>query len=178
MSATKTLAKKENPVMDMEKLKALSKKELLKVMEESLLPFNSPEKYKERVRSLMPAFAKEVETIEDRGTAVFEAGEEYHMVVLDCLRRYHHFTEPQIKQLHREITDVLRGVKAFETEGLSMLSPHSVEIVGDNIEDLGIGGLLDKIAQVRIHKTNMGKAGLEWDKLPEKPFVKRLSKNK
>ena len=170
------LTKKGNPLADPKKLNKLSKAQLVKVVQDSLLPFTDPDAYKERVKSSLPVFVKEIEALETQGTAVFEASQEMMLVIFDCLRRYHGLKDEDLKRLNKEITDVLQGVKEFEAEGLSMLSMNSVRIVGDNIEDLGVGGLLEKIARVRMQKAGMEKAGIEYPKIAEKPFTRRLKK--
>lgn len=170
MPKTKTLTKTDP------KLEKLSKAQLIQMVQDAVLPLTDPEKYKELIRKTLPDFAKEVETAEIRGTATFEASQEMMLVVFDCLRRYHHFRDADLTQLNKELTDVLRGVKEFETEGLSMLSMNSIQIVGDNVEDLTINGLLEKIAKVRMKKAEMDKTGLKYPKIAEKPFLGRGEK--
>lgn len=161
--------------LDPDKLNELSKKELLKVVKDAILPISNPEKYKQIVKAAMPDLVKEMDTKEDMASSIMESSQEMMMVIFDCLRRYHGWNDKDLKQLNKEITDVLTGVKEFEDAGLSMLSPHSVKIVGDNVQELGISGLLGKIAEVRYQKTRMIKAGIEVPKLvDEKPFVKQL----
>ena len=173
-----TLVKKSETGIDLSSIKAkdlkkLPKAELVRMMEAALLPLQDPEKYKELVKASMPEFVQEVENKEDAGTAMYEAGQEMMLVVFDCLRRYHDWDDEKLKKLNRELTDVLTGVKEFEDNGLSMLSIHSVGIVGDNVEELGIAGLLKKIAEVRLQKSQMAKSGIEMPKISEKPFLKK-----
>jgi len=172
---TKKLNKKEEKpqLVDPSKLEEMSKEDLIKVVQQALLPINDPEKYKEMVRSALPEFAKEVESTEIRGTAIFEASQQMLLVIFDCLRRYHNLSYEDLKRLNKEMTDVLRGVAEFEDAGLSMLSQHSMTIVGDNVQDLGIEALLTKIAKIREQKARMTASGIEYDKIPEKPFLKR-----
>ena len=157
-------------------LDKLSKQQLVKMVRDSILPMTNPEKYKEIIKAQLPDLVKEMDNKEDMATSIFETGQEMMLVIFDCLRRYHKFGDLELKQLNKELTDVLTGVKEFETAGLSMLSPHSVGIVGDNVEELGIGGLLQKIAEQRYIKAKMSKARLELPKMvDEKPFTKQLN---
>lgn len=140
-----------------------------------MIPLTDPEKYKEMVKQAMPEFVREMDQKEDLGTATFEAASEFWMATVDSLRRYHNWSDEEIHQLHRELTDVLTGVKEFEDAGLSMLSLNSIKVVGDNVEGLGIKGLLSKIADLRYQKSRMIRAGMDTAKeLDEKDFTKKL----
>ena len=65
----------------------LSKEELVKVIQDSLMPLNDPEQYKELVRASIPEFVKEIETKEDVGTAMFKSAQEMNLVFIDVLKR-------------------------------------------------------------------------------------------
>lgn len=175
ISMKKDLAKKDSLIFDVEALKKLPKGEIIKMLEDSLLPFNNPEKYQQLVRERMPEFAREIDSIEDKGTGILEASQQMMMVVFDCLRRYHGWNIEEIKRLEQETVDVLTGVAEFEDAGLSMQSLHSVSIVGDNVQELGIGGLVEKISHLRHQKARMNRTGLDIHKaIDEKPFTKKL----
>lgn len=140
---------------------SMNKEQLLQVVRAHLLPIADPEKYKETIRGLMPEFVKEMDTKEDIAASVFDASQEFLLVVIDCLKRYHSWSDLEIKKLHKELVDVLTGVKEFEKSGLSILSPHSVGVVGDKVQDLGINKLLAEIAETRFVQAKMYKAGLQ-----------------
>lgn len=138
---------------------------------------NNPDKFKELVRKSMPEFVAEMSNKEDMGNAMFEAGQEFLLVVLDTLRRYHNFDEGDLKEFRTHLTDVLTGVKEFETAGLNMTGIYTTGVLGDKIEKVGIAGLLAEIAEARYHKEKLGKIGMEMPLLPEaEPMLKELRK--
>lgn len=143
------------------KLHEMSKGELIKIVEATALAEVSPEKYKEKIKSLMPEFVREMDNKEDMGTAIFHANQEMLLVLFDCLRRYHGWDDVQMKQLKRELNDVLTGLKEYEEGGLSFLSVHDVTILGDKIQAEGIPGLMAGIAEAKLKKIKLTKLGME-----------------
>ncbi len=118
-----------------------------------------------------------VPEVEDVGTAMMQAGQEFLLVVDDVLLRYFKFSEESLKDFHEKIKPILQGVKEYEKHGLSMLSQRSVDIVGDIIEEKGIEGLLADMAKVRLLKEKMNRSGLEYPTLPGAgTFVRQLKK--
>ena len=95
----------------------------------------------------------------------------------DVLIKHFEFTTDDLKRLHNEVRPVLQGVKEFEKHGLSMLSPGDVSVVGDLINEKGFAGLMADIANIRLSKERMNRAGLEYPTLPgAAPFIKELKK--
>lgn len=133
------------------------------------------DKFKDLIRKSMPEFVAEIETKEDMGNAVYAASQEMLLVIEDCLIRYHGWNEQQLKTLHQQLRDVLTGVKEFEKNGLSILTPHSVDIVGEKVQEVGITGLLQEIASVRFHKERLGRIDMDMPVLDgATPFLKKL----
>lgn len=145
----------------MKDFEKMSKEQLLEVVQTTLLPLTSPDKYKELVRSQMPEFVKELDKLEDTTTSVWQTTQEFMLILMDCLRRYHGWNEAQMKQLQRELTDVLTGAKEFEDQGLTFLSIHDTQMLGEKVEDLGIAGLMKQIAEIKHKKNMMAKIGME-----------------
>lgn len=158
------------------KLQEMSKAELIKMVEETALPMVDPEAYKEKIRSLLPAFVKEMDNVEDLGTAAMESGQEMLLVIYDCLRRYHGWEDPEIIRLSSEVTDVLTGAKEYEESGLSMLTPYTINQLGNQVQEMGIAEIRAKIAQIRYKKTQFNKIGMEFPEIPG--MAKFLSKPK
>lgn len=123
----------------------------------------------------MPVWVKDLNNKEDMANAIFATSQEMLLVVMDTLRRYHKFEEKDLKQFTKEIEDVLQGVKEFEAHGLNILTPHSVGVIGDKVQESGIAGLLGEIAETRLVKEKMTRAGLEYPiSLQATPFIKKL----
>ena len=170
--------KKANAVLA-SKLETLSRDELLKLAKTALMPMNDPEQYKAMVRENMPDFVKEMETKEDMGTSIWQANQEFILVMADCLRRYHGWSDLEIKQLHHELTDVLTGVKEYEDAGLAMLSAVDIKRVGDQVEVMGPENLIKRIAEIRYKKAEMVREGIEYPSISaEEAFPKRIGKKK
>lgn len=138
----------------------MSKEQLLEVVNAHLLPFVDPEKYKELIRANMPDFVKEMDTKEALAASAFQTNQEFLLVIIDCLKRYHGWSDIEIKKLHGEIVDVLTGVKEFEDSGLSILSPHSVAVVGDKVQEIGVTKLLAEIRRIRYGKNEINRIGM------------------
>lgn len=174
------MSKKKKEIVNVnKKLVDLSRKELLKIAESILMPINNPEQYKEMVKSNMPDFVREMNDKEDMATSIWQANQELILVLADCLRRYHRWSQLEIRQLHKELYEVLTGVKEFEDAGLSFLSPHDVATLGDKVEEVGISGLMKQIATARYNKAKIIRAGLEVPILPQaNAIMKQLTRAK
>jgi hypothetical protein len=161
----------------------MKKKTKALAVQESTLPALDPKKieqFKLMVRQNMPEFVAELENKEDLANSTYAMAQEMLLAVMDTLRRYHGFQEQDLKNFHQELEDILKGMKEFETHGLSLLSQHSIGIVGEKVEQSGISGLLSEIAQTRLSKEKMARAGLEYPiSLQATPFLRKLKeKNK
>lgn len=107
----------------------------------------------------LPAWIPEKE---DVATSMFEAGQEMLLVVDDVLVRYFQFTEEQIKEFHKRLEPILKGVEEFEKYGFNLLSPDSVKSIGN-------------LVQTRLIKNRMTRAGIEYPFLPgAEDFLKQL----
>lgn len=128
----------------------------------------------------MPEWVKKLNTKEDMGNAVYATSTELLVAIDDVLLRYFSFTEDEIKKFHNHLKDILQGVKEFEDHGLTIMTPHSMDVVGEKIFEVGIGGLLQEIANTRLLKEKMTRAGFEYPvSLAATPFIKKLKeKNK
>ena len=128
----------------------------------------------------MPDWVKKMNSKEDMGNAVYATSTELLVAIDDILIRYFSFTEDEIKKFHNHLKDILQGVKEFEDHGLTIMTPHSMVVLGEKIQQVGIGGLLMEIANTRLLKEKMTKAGLEYPiSLQATPFIKKLKeKNK
>lgn len=128
----------------------------------------------------MPGWVKELNSKEDMGNAIYATSTELLVAIDDVLIRYHKFTEDDIKVFHSHLKDILRGVKEFEDHGLNINTPHSMDIIGEKIFEIGIGGLLQEIANVKLIKEKMTRSGLEYPvSLSATPFIRKLKeKNK
>ena len=157
----------------------LSKEELVKVIQDSLMPLNDPEQYKELVRASIPEFVKEIETKEDVGTAMFKSAQEMNLVFVDVLKRYYGFRSEQITALLAHVQDLLQGVEELEEGNLNILSAHSMNRVGDIVEDIGIDGLMAKLAETRFRKERANRTGEDLPIASKvKPFIKQLTRAK
>jgi hypothetical protein len=134
-----------------------------------------PKSIVQTMEKAMPEWVKKINTKEDMGNAVYTTSQEFLMAIDDTLLRYFNFTEDDIKRFHRELEDILKGVKEFEEHGLNIMTPHSMDVIGEKIDEIGIGGLLQEIANTRLLKEKMTKAGLEYPiSLQATPFIKKL----
>ena len=141
----------------------------------SPLALENIEAFKQLVKNSMPEFIAEIETKEDFANAIYSTSQEMMLVIDDVLMRSFKFKEEDIKKLHTELQDVLRGVKEFEDRGLSILSPHSVSVVGDIIEEKGILGLLADLGKTRFLKERAQRSGIELPHLSGSGiFIKKL----
>ena len=138
------------------------------------------EKFKRLVNETMPEFVKELNNKEDLSNAMFATSQEMLVAIDDVLLRYFSFTEDEIKKFHSYLKDILQGVREFEDHGLNLTSPHSMDIVGEKIQEVGISNLLMEIAKIRLKKEKIGRAGLEYPiALQATPFIKKMrDKNK
>jgi len=158
--------KKNKQLIKNSDISKLSKEELVKVVENMVMPILHPEKYKEMVKKNLPEFVQEMDNKEDMADSIFQSNQEFLLVLFDCLRRYHGWGEAEMKKLKRELSDVLTGAKEFEGGGLSFLSIHDVTLLGDKIEQVGIAGVMKEIVQARLQRIKIHKLGLEVPILP------------
>lgn len=139
------------------------------------IALNDKEKFQQLIKQSMPEFVQKIETKEDLGNAMYASAQEMLLAIIDVLIRYHKFTEEDITKFNKEVKDILSGVKEFEERGLSILTPHSMGIVGEKVQEMGIEGLLTEIAGIRFQKERMVRSGLEQPILTgAEPFLKRL----
>jgi hypothetical protein len=123
----------------------------------------------------MPEWVQKMHTKEDMANAVYATSTEYLTAIDDTLLRYFNFTEDEIKKFHGYLQDILTGVKEFEDHGLTIMTPNSMGVVGEKIQEIGIGGLLQEIAATRLTKEKMIRAGFEYPiSLQATPFLKKL----
>lgn len=144
---------------------------------EQTLALRDPEEMKQEIRKMMPKFIAEVENKENMANAMYGASQEMLLVMEDILIKHFKFGNAELKKLHDETRDVLRGVKEFEKQGLSLLSPGDISIVTDKVDEIGIENLLGEIAETHLTKEVMAKSGLDYPTLPgARPFLKELKK--
>lgn len=150
----------------------------LTVQEPNILPALDPQKveqFKLMVRQNMPEFVAELENKEDLANSAYAMAQEMLLAVMDTLRRHHGFEEKDLKNFTQELEDLLRGVKEFETHGLNILTPHSMDIIGEKVQEIGIAGVLSEIAQTRLTKEKMARMGMEYPlAIQATPFIKKL----
>lgn len=124
----------------------------------------NPEEFKSLIKKTLPEFVKDVETIEDLGSAMLQAAQEMMLAVDDTLQRHIGLTDAQIQKFHQKLIPILKQTEEYEKNGLSILSIHDMSIVGD-------------IAQSRFIKERAGRIGLETPILAgAAPFLKELKK--
>lgn len=137
----------------------------------------TPDQIKLAMEQHMPQWIAKIQNKENMANAMYASGQEFLLVIEDALIRHFGFKEKDLKKLHDEIKDVLRGVKEFEHHGLSMLSPKDVETVADKVQQVGIAALMAEISGIRLTKEVMNRSGLEYPILPgAKPFIKELKR--
>lgn len=146
---------------DAEALKKMSKKELLKIVEDFVMPMSQPEKYKEMVKASIPDLVKDMDNKEVMGQAMAQSGQEMMLAVVETLRKYNAFTEEDIKKFLKDLTRNLTVVEKIEEGGLSMLSDHSMRHIVDMVHELGVPEMLKRIAETRYNKETTWKTGLE-----------------
>ena len=123
----------------------------------------------------MPEWVKDMNNKEDMGNAVYATSTEFLLAIDDVLIRYFKFTEQQVKEFHKELKDILTGTKEFERHGLNIMTPHSMDVIGEKIQEVGIASLLMEIADTRLLKEKMTRAGFEYPvSLQATPFMKKL----
>lgn len=143
--------------------------------EQKAIQIVDPKMITAAVEKSMPKWVAKIKDKEDMANAMYASSQEMWIAVLDVLVRYHGFKEDEIKRFNEEAKDILTGAKEFEKDGLSMLSPHSMGIIGDKVEEIGIEGLLVEIAEIRNRKEKLTRIGMEVPVLPAAtPFLKKL----
>lgn len=147
-------------------------------VQEPTLPTLDPQKieqFKLMVKQNMPEFVAELENKEDLANSSYAMAQEMLLAVMDTLRRHHGFEEKDLKNFSQELEDLLKGVKEFETHGLNILTPHSMDVVGEKVQEIGIAGVLSEIAQTRLSKEKMARMGMEYPlAIQATPFIKKL----
>ncbi len=148
---------------------------MMKKKQNNQLAVLDPKAIVAEMENKMPDWIKNINTKEDMGNAVYATSAELLLAIDDILIRYFNFTEEEIKRFHAELKEILEGVKEFEDHGLNIMTPHSMDIVGEKIQEVGIGGLLQEIANTKLVKERMTRAGFEYPvSLAATPFIKKL----
>ena len=164
---SKTLTNLEPKSLAKTDFKKLSKKELVKMAEDFMLPLSDPKKYQELVRSAMPEFVKEVEGKEFLGTGILESGQEFTLAVVETLKKFNNFTDEDIKKFLKDLQGNMRVVSEIEAGGLSILSDHSMSQLVTMVKEVGVEKMLQKIAEIRAQKQRMWSSGLEHPRVLE-----------
>lgn len=151
----------------------LSKKELIKIAEDFMMPFSQPDKYQELVRSAMPKFVQEVEGKEFIGTGILESGQEYTLAIVETLKKFNNFTDQQIKKFLKDLQGNMHVVKEVEEGGLSILSDHSMSQLVQMVKEVGVEKMLQKIAEIRVGKQKMWASGIEHPRVLEGSNLER-----
>lgn len=146
-------------------------------MKKNQLQVVDPKSIVAEMEAKQPEWVKSMNTKEDMANAVYATSTEFLIAIDDILLRYFNFTEEEIIKFHNYLKDILQGVKEFEDHGLTIMTPHSMGVLSETIEKVGIGGLLQEIAGTRLIKEKMARAGLEYPvSLQATPFIKKLVK--
>jgi hypothetical protein len=153
--------------------KKLSKKELVKIAEDFIMPFSNPTKYKQLVESQFPELVKKMDDHETRATSVMQMSQEMLLACVETLKLFHGFTETQLKKFITDLTGNLTVVKEIEEGGLSILSEHSMQTVVQMVKEVGVDKMLQKIAEIRYQKERTWKSGLEHPRVLEGSSVER-----
>lgn len=146
---------------DPEALRKMSKKELVKLVEDFIMPLSQPEKYKEMVRASVPDLVKDMDTKEVMGTAMAQSSQEMLLAIVETLKKYSNFTEEDIKKFLKDLSGNLTVVEKIEEGGLSMLSDHSMRHIVAMVHELGLPEMLKRITETRYNKERTWKSGLE-----------------
>lgn len=155
----------------------MSKKELVKAVQDFILPLSDPTKYKAMIKSAMPDLVKNLDDREVAGQAIMQSGQEFLLVILETLKQSFDFTDAQVNQLIKEVQGALTVATKVEEGGLSLLSDHSMKRIVQMIKEVGVDKMLKNIAEIRYQKETMWKAGLEHPQILEgSNIAKRLQK--
>lgn len=160
-------------------VKKMSKAQLVKAVENFVLPLADPAKYREMIKGAMPDFVKEMDKKEDAGTVVAQSGQEMLLAFYEALERYFGFTYEMIKDLNKKMANDLKVTERLEDGGLSILSMHSMKHIGDLIQEEGVDKVLAAIAETRFKKEQTWRTGLEHPNYLEgSKIAKRLTKQR
>lgn len=135
-----------------------------KIQTLSIIPTAQEEvtKFQESVKAGMPEFIRDVETKEDLANSMFETGQELLLAVADVLIRYFDFDEGEIKDFHKKLEKILRGIEEYEKYGFNIMTPHSIAAIGD-------------LVQTRYLKNRMTRSGIDYPILPGgHDFLKKI----
>lgn len=149
------------PINNPEAFKKMSKKELLKIVEDFVMPMSDPAKYRELVKASVPELVKEMDDKEIMGTAMAQSSQEMLLAIVETLRKYSGFTEVQIKKFLQDLQGNLTVVEKIEEGGLSMLSDHSMRHIVDMVEKLGVPEMVKRISQIRYEKEKSWRVGVD-----------------
>ncbi len=146
--------------MDKTKSKVQSK-EIIKAVEENR-PLSLPPEVEAKLRANMPKWIPEKEDI---ANSMYQVAQEYQLVVEDCLKKYHGFSENELKKLEKEIANVLVPLGEIERKGLSILSPSDMAVVGE-------------IAEIRRKRLQFGRSGLTLPPVNKSDVIAQLANKK
>lgn len=144
------------------------------------LALTNPQAFQELVLKAMPEFVTKVNNKEDVGNAMYDSAQEMMLAIEDVLIRYFEFSVNDLIKFKKNLTEILQGVKEYETHGLNILTPHSMGVVGEQHEEGSLPDIVGQLAGIRHDKHRFIRAGIEYPMLPgAKPFLKKLDeKNK
>jgi uncharacterized protein YPO0396 len=151
----------------------MTKKELVKVVKDTLLPLTDPEKYKELVKSQLPELVRDLNSKEDMSTAMMQSMQEAMLVIVETLKKNHSFSDSEIQAFLKNVQGNVKVVKAIEEGGLSMLSDHSMKHIVNMVNETGIDQMLTKIAETRFDKESTWRTGMEHPNYLEGSKIER-----
>lgn len=140
----------------------MSKKDLVKLVKDNILPLTDPEKYKEMVRSSQPEFVREMNSSEDLGTSAMQAAQEMMLAIVETLKINHHFSDEMTKKFLKNLQGNMKVVEKVEENGLSMLSDNSMKHIIEMTTNLGVAEMVGEIAKIRYQKEQTWRTGLEY----------------
>lgn len=158
---------------DKEAFKKMPKAELVKIIEDFVMPMSDPAKYKEMVKASVPELVKDMDDKEIMGQSMMQSGEEFLLAVVETLRKYNGFTDEKLSKFLKDLQGNLTVVEKIEEGGLSMLSDHSMRHIVDMVHELGFSEMLKRIAQTRYQKERTWKSGLEYPNVLEGSKIER-----
>lgn len=151
----------------------MTKTELQKVVKDFILPLSDPTKYKEMIKASMPELVRDIDNRETAGQAMMQSGQEFLLAVVETLKKFHDFSDPEISKFLKSLQGNLTVVEKIEEGGLSMLSDHSMGRVVQMVKEMGIDKILKDIAEIRYRKESTWKSGLEYPNVLENSKIAR-----
>lgn len=113
---------------------------------------NITKKQAEEIKSLIPQFAKDIETktkgIEDIGTAQYESAQQFYLAVEQVLTRHFNFSEDDLRKLETELYHIMTVTKYVEDRKLSVMTHHTMQMVGE----IAMHRALDKLKKEGVDK--------------------------